>query len=166
MSKRTKIYRPRRKVRHSVANPTPPKAEVRREIEALNFRGPGDAMSDRKESAPPPAPPPPAMRNLRKLAAQTGQAGVGIAGATKPVFSTKVQSQLGVSRLAWLAREHDLSDPAEGAQRRAASNRRACEGAAARADEAWEAGPMPAPRIRQATGSFDFCRCNVAGHRI
>jgi len=35
MSKRTKIYRPRRKVRHSVANPAPPKAEVRREIEAL-----------------------------------------------------------------------------------------------------------------------------------
>src|SRR5215469_16790093 len=37
MSKRTKTYRPRRKVRHSVANPfmAPPKAEVRREIEAL-----------------------------------------------------------------------------------------------------------------------------------
>ena len=37
MSKRTKTYWPRRKVRHSVANPfmAPPKAEVRREIEAL-----------------------------------------------------------------------------------------------------------------------------------
>src|SRR5262249_25937806 len=39
MSKRTKTYRPHRKVRHSVANPfmAPPKAEVRREIVALTF---------------------------------------------------------------------------------------------------------------------------------
>ena len=45
MSKRTNTYRPRRKVRHSVANPfmAPPKAEVRREIEAL--AGPQSASS-------------------------------------------------------------------------------------------------------------------------
>ena len=46
------------------------------------------------------------------------------------------------------------------AHRRAASNRRTCVRG--------EPRPMPAPRIRKATCSFDFSsiRCSVAGHRI
>ena len=54
MSKRTKTYRPRQKVRGPVVNPYagPPKAELRKQVEAAMASGsPGHAMPCGKENA-------------------------------------------------------------------------------------------------------------------
>ena len=58
MSKRTKTYRPRQKVRHSVANPYagPPKAELRKQVEAAMASGVPVTRCPAEKKTPKPKP--------------------------------------------------------------------------------------------------------------